>query len=235
MPTIDKTFSKLLSSYYKDDKILEISSVIQQHIGVKNPLTNMPLLGKGSYASVFWLPDRKKVLKITSDKTDATASAIVKKKPDSSLVKVYSIFQLPPGVFGETKVWGIVNEKLTPLPSSSSNKIRAIRNLFFDSNMVDDPTIKNVKEFYSALNNPQTKQQEYIPTYMQRFGVTEQDLQDIWVHWAKVLEKRHIIWHDFKESNVMMRGRTYVICDLGFSTVSQQSIPVLQAEQLKTF
>jgi hypothetical protein len=228
MLPIDKTFSKLLSFYYKDDKILEVASLIQQHVGSKKPLTNMPLLGKGSYASVFWLPDRKKVLKLTSDKDDANASAIVQKKPDSSLVKVYNVFQLPPGVFGETKAWGIVNEKLTPLPSSS-NKIRAISNLFFDSNMVDDPTMKSVKEFYSALHNPQTKQQEYIPTYMQRFGVTEQDLQDIWVHWAKVLDKRHIIWQDFKESNVMMRGRTYVICDLGFSTVPQQNIPVLQA------
>ena len=87
---------------------VEELDAILSSIGEK---TYPKFINSGYHAAVFWLSDRKKILKITWDYSDANACEIIRKKPDlKTFVKVYQVLEVPP-----RRLYAIVAEKLTPL------------------------------------------------------------------------------------------------------------------------
>lgn len=220
----------LLSKYYPQKKeMLPVwEAMIQRvcpEIGAKR---NLPELNHGSFASIYWLPNRTRILKLTGDDTDAKASMVMKKKPDRSIVKTYDVFKFP-----KKRLWGIVNEKLTELDPTTKENFLLLENAMtlLDLSRVIEGT-KEVQEFRQRLLHPTTKREIAVVQQLQEqqdIGVIEKYL-DIYGNWGKVLEARQIAWYDFKVANLMMRGHEVVISDIGVSDAPAQTIPELQVD-----
>ena len=180
------------------------------------------VLGTGGHATVYWLSDRTKVLKVTKDVTDAHASAIVQRKPDPSLIKVYDVFQL----YGCKTLYFIVAEKLTPLSGKAEDLVSRLRDFPYDIGIPLDPIIEELEEFEHARKHPANKLEEKIPAYLKLHDITEKDIQQLW-KWARALDRRDIVWNDFKKENIMMRGHDLVISDLGYNVAPSVQIPVV--------
>jgi len=178
-------------------------------------------IGHGAYAEVYWIPDRKRVLKITRDNEDANVSRLVQKKPDKAFVKVYDVFE----VFSYR--WGIVAEKLTPMSNSLEMSFGRCLALctFLDIEVVP---ISDILEFF---HDPKVLDQPEVIDEMKAVRVSREEVESFLKtlrKWERALDARNIFWKDVKPSNVMMRGRELVISDLGYSEAPHQKIPELQ-------
>jgi len=187
----------------------------------KNPLSarihekdfSKKLLGKGGKAYVFWLSDRKKVLKITVDDRDAKASAVVRDHPDKSLIHIYDVFQ-----FGSTEFYGIVAEKLTPLTGSDYQEWEEVSDIItayadrYDLPHWQGLTPRWVKEANEALPD---LEDIVGKAFMNTFRAYLWQL----TVWEEALTKRGITWSDLTPDNIMYRSRTQVISDVGRSRV----------------
>jgi hypothetical protein len=181
---------------------------------------NLTYLGRGHFAEVYWLEDKRKVLKLTKDKNDANACAILQRKPAKSLLKVYDVFKVTPD---NKTIYGIISEKLTPLSSSQSEHFSLFTGFldyWFGGNIATFfPTLSQIRE---AENRDPEKWKRWCT----RYKITEKYL-DLLKEWAKALESRNIRWGDYKEENILNRGNTPVISDLGYSKVTTQRLPSL--------
>jgi len=190
---------------------------IQERLGEKD-FSRLKFLGKGMWAEVFWLSNRKKVVKITNDLEDANASFIIKNKPSPEFAKVYDVFAL---TSKSRTPYCIVNEKLTELDSATKRTIENVDSVWRSVlGSVANVTPKNVQTVYDAFSDPK------VDAYIDKLGLTYRDFDILW-GWAKALQERHIKWMDFKSANTMMRGRKLVISDVGAGESPRQSIPVL--------
>jgi len=201
-------------------------------------------IDSGYHAAVFWLSDHKKVLKITFDYSDANAMEIVRKKPDpNAFLKVYEVYEVQP-----KKLYAIVAEKLTPLTDAAWD--RYFKDFFsYTGGSMDALDYNNLLyskglslEYVNAIEKSieeHNKEMREIYQEMQEVDSTNviKDSEDDWLTTApseeaykilrrmgKALEQRRIVFHDFNQSNFMMRGRTPVIVDLGFGDSPAQHI-----------
>ena len=189
---------------------MQVLEALEQRIGTS--LQGATYLGKGAHAEVYWLKDRKKVLKITIDPSDAEASIVVQHKPDPSLVHVYDVCQITTPATRRT-CYSLVVEKLTPLSPIAAARIKAYENIFFGL-FYHFPTMKQIES----------------PAYQKIIGITPEETEQYKI-WAKALDARHIIWYDLQTANIMMRGHTKVISDLGASeTMGGPKIPQVLVE-----
>lgn len=190
---------------------------IQERLG-ETDFSRLKFLGKGIWADVFWLSNRKKVVKVTNDLEDANASFIIHKKPSPEFAKVHDVFAL---TSKSRTSYCIVNEKLTELDSSTKRTIENVDSVWRSVlGSFANVTPKNVQTVSDAFSDPK------VETYIDKLGLTYRDF-DILVGWAKALQERHIKWMDFKSANTMMRGRKLVISDVGAGSSPRQSIPIL--------
>lgn len=177
-------------------------------------------LGRGSYADIYWLPNSKRVFKITRDQTDAQASQNLIGKRLTYIVNTYDVFKI------NRRFFGIVNEKLTPLGTSQKKKWADLRSIY-----------ENTLLRYGAPPLSQTgltvawamevKDIAFANMYGNDAEIFEEEF-DMLLLFASELQKYRIIWKDWHSGNIMTRGRNQVISDLGGNTISPtQHIPYL--------
>jgi len=191
---------------------------------------DLPLLGSGADAKVFWLrSDRKKALKITTDNEDARSCNILNKKPNKSLLTIHKVALLPGG-FG----YAILIEKLNPLSSSEEKKwenlIHGLRtlNLGFIHHGMSEDWLGDVKDEIALCEKDEI--------YTWEVDAIKEVLPTLET-WVPLLTERGILWRDFHVGNIMMRRTTPIICDYGRSSVrggsSIKKLPLTQS--LKDF
>jgi len=191
--------------------------------GEKPGKYHLPFLGEGEDAEVYWLnSDKKKILKLTMDKSDAHACQILAKKPDKSLLKVYKVVDVCHG--GSDWGYAILAEKLTPLSGSMRKYLeKALLGLKMMSSLprhgVTKPWIVEVKHALNVFKDD-PRAQKYVDDVVNVFPILEA--------WANALTDRGIAWTDFHLGNIMMRRHDPVIVDFGRSRVYRGSIPKLQ-------
>jgi len=198
------------------DEILEDT---KQRLGEKD-LTRIRSLGAGSWADVFWLSNKRKVVKITHDPQDAQASMVVLKRPSKYLVKTYDIFALTPDKY---TVYCIVNEKLTPLGRREGLLIPVLLRLLHATGKKPVITMETYNAIMEMLESGQGRDwKSWLTSYLsaQRLNMEASSFMDLFKNWAEALDSRGIRWWDIKKANFMMRGRQIVISDLGAGTVS---------------
>lgn len=199
----------------------QISDAILERIGE----TTVPktFLGDGNFAQVYWLnSQRKKALKITTDRLDAYALQRVYDNPQRHLVKVYDVFEIIP-----RKLWGIVVEKLTNLSNSDKQDWDQFWN---DVNKYLDEAINNLNdhgltpEFSSELVEIIELEQEisFIP-----LETPGDPILDALQYWGQELQTLNIKIFDLHSGNVMMKRNDYILVDLGFGEVSPTRIDKL--------
>lgn len=183
-------------------------------------------LGKGTFGTAFDIGG-KKVLKLTADKTEANAMAVVQAKPSPYIVKVYDVFQLGKKHVKGNDVYGIVQDKLSPPDAGFANFIAQIRPAI----LYKKPgylTLKAFVQFYKTLQ----KEREDDPSYLSDF--TNQRLE--WLAAvAKYFDDTGIKFHDFHKGNVMKKGSKHVMIDLGASKSPAAKIPVQESYESEEF
>ena len=208
MPFLRDIIRKPHAPAYTHIQASQILTAIAEVLQVpEDDIIKLPLLGIGAYADVLWLPNKKRVLKITTDTSDADASFIVKQRPDPSLIHVYDVYQLWP----HSEDYVIIEEKLTPLSGTFLKQMEHATFYFQGIDITDERAVNNMLQKAAA-------DEDVIPETIVQYIK----------NWGKVLGARHIHWgEDFHEQNVMMRNHKCVISDLGVSTVPTQRIPLL--------
>jgi len=188
---------------------------------LKHPLEGplkLKFIGKGMRARVFWLPDKKRVLKLTKDEDDAEASAKLIGKRMKHLLHVYDVFLVDDI---RKPVYGIVAEKLTPLSSSErkswKNGVNSTATVYYEG-----------RSLWRRLSDG-----GFTPQWIDKVKAALPDEKDEWVTSAieKILpaleamaEELHRIGvtglSDLHAGNIMMRGHDLVIVDFGTADVS---------------
>lgn len=205
-------------------KLLEYATSLSSRISAKDtPFQKLKLLGQGGRAYVFWLSDRKRVLKLTSDETDALACVLLGKHPANPIVRVYDVFR-----FGSTPYYGIVSEKLTPLAGAEYTEWRDISKIITeDADLYDLPVWQGLTKTWVQ----ETK--EAIPDLAEAAGQAFANTFRVYL-WQlekgqESLQQRGILWSDLTADNIMYRGRSLVISDVGRSRISRPPrIPKLE-------
>ena len=218
MSAILKTIEKkvIVRKSQPPEPVLE---AIEERIGMKGLLKTRKL-GSGHFADVYWLPDHKKVLKLTKDVDDANACFILQHKPSPWLLKVYDVFKIMNQ--GRWTMYCIVSEKLTPL-SSSQEKDFSLFTAFLDYWFGNHfPTLK-------MIENAEEHKTDSWNRWRKTYTVSDYYV-DLFKNWAKALDERNIRWGDYKVDNIMARRHLPVISDLGYSSVPFENIPQLQVE-----
>jgi len=198
------------------DAILED---IKMRLGEKD-LARIGNLGSGSWASVFWLSNRRKVVKVTHDPQDAQASAVVLKRPSKYLVKTYDVFALTPDKY---TVYCIVNEKLTPLGRREELLIPVLLRLLKQSGQNHSITMETYDAIIKLLEKFRGRDwKSWLNSYLaaQHLNMDADSFMDFYKNMAEALDSRGIRWWDIKKANFMMRGHQIVISDLGAGTVT---------------
>jgi len=99
------------------DKIVKFEDAIQK----RTKASVVEFLGSGSRGIAFALSNGN-VLKLTDDKTEASASAVLKGRKLKNIIEIYDVFQL-----GKLPIYGVVQEKVKPL----SDKFEQLCNEIF--------------------------------------------------------------------------------------------------------
>ena len=179
------------------------------------------VLGSGSYARVFWCKaDRTKALKITTDQSDANACAILMRKPDPALLKVHNIIEIPKSPFFKA-MYAILVEKLTPL----SNAERRLWENAWEALPKLGVNLRHVGLQEDSLDDLKRYMVDAKPALVQ---IAQSVLPTLELWQEKLFQERQILWRDFHEGNILMRGRIPIISDYGLSLVKGvPSIPSL--------
>lgn len=226
------TFESYLSQKLHEGRLFPVSAgweetleAIRQRLGEPN-LMKLKKLGAGMWADVFWMSNKKKIVKLTRDRADAQASLIVQKKPSRYLVKTYDVFSVTPDKYS---VYCIVNEKLTPLAGYEERLVDAIREIVRQvsisvSGLTLDITSANYERIKEVLDTEHGR--AWAEDYLR---IDADDFLSFYKNLVDALDDRHIRWADVKRPNFMMRGAQIVVADLGAGVVSgAPAIPSLQ-------
>jgi len=170
-------------------------------------------IGVGSAATVFDLGDR--VLKVTSDESDANACMHVMGKNLKHVVKVFDVFQMPRD--DGSRFFAVVAEKLKPLDADEKQLIKPAMGLlnmvsghpwsYIEDKMKQDPT-----GLMSFLKYYDVKDRQQMMDAVQAFRLN--DMLD-------ELSTFEYSSGDFHDENLMKRADgTVVLSDMGYSSSS---------------
>lgn len=190
-------------------------------------------LGTGTQGTAFEIQGGK-VLKLTSDSSEAISSLRLKGKNTKYIAKIYDVF-----VFPQTKVFGIVQEKLIKLSSHEDQELTdAIRDLSLiltlsPRSQTDFETILLKVHDWVEFEEAVTDAAEYSEGYANRAREALEILQKFKVDMMmSELVALGIKFRDYHSDNIMKRGSEYVLIDIGYSRApgNEGDIPVLENE-----
>lgn len=158
-------------------------------------------LGSGWDGSVFWLSNKKKILKVTQDKPDAEASQILARKPNKELYKVYKVVQV--GNDG----YAIIAEKLSPLSGSEFQKWERVYHELHGMHKHPSGQKPMTMSWLAEVEEEVEEERWNYPALDEKLGQIAE--------WVDLLTQRNILIRDFHAGNIMARGRLPIISDLG--------------------
>jgi len=204
-------------------------------INVDN-VESFPVLGIGTHGTAFEVgPNR--VLKITNDPQEAAVANALLNSELPNIVKFYDIWS-----FGKTGLFGILQEKLEPLPSAEAKtfndaliatglpvwiknadgdwkKAHSLTKQYIKRSVAKkfaDPASTEAEEFEAEL-----ERQLYILSW--KYGI--EDMFD-------TLTSLGIDFHDYHAGNMMRRkDGTLVLIDLGISKIKDAGGPVRNLDE----
>lgn len=214
--TTDKEGEKPLNVQDNDiDAVLKQNAQKLAKKGIN--VSSLKSLGGGSHGVAYDIGNNR-VLKVTDDQSEATASANVQGKLFKHIVKIFEVFSFPKsdavGKFSN-QLYGIVQEKLQPLSVKEQNE--------FQEMVVCVGTEKDVNRALASTKTYFPDKYEAVKAAIAKFNFPA-ILAD--------LEKAHIEYNDFHGGNIMKRGNQYVIIDLGLSVSPAKNVPVLEDTDL---
>ena len=211
---------KLLQQWH----LVAYQEPLRTRLGVED-LARCKVLAWGGKAYVFWLPGNyHQVFKMTVDTMDAGACVIIQKRPDKNLLKVYDVFR-----FGGKDFYGILVEKLTPLPQTESEIWEEFREVFCEvPDAYDLPEWKGLTKKWLLESKQALPELEGLvgSALVDRFRTCLWQLEI----WCDALEDRGILWGDLIDDNLMYRGQRLIISDVGRGRVPGVQIPVLKPQ-----
>lgn len=185
---------------------------------------SLQVLGTGTRGTAFEFGD--KVLKVTNDAQEARAAATLVGKDVQNVCRYFAVVK-----FGDTDNYGIVQEKLKPLPAEAAKEFndalvatglpiwikRAGGSWDEAKKLTKEYILGQVKKkFGDNLNSP--KAQEYARSINSSWNdlVKKYGLRDIF----NTLTELGIDFHDYHAGNMMVRDDgTLVLIDLGMSKI----------------
>ena len=189
----------------------EVQATLFQRLGVEKE-QDLKFLGRGSFADTYWLPDKTKVFKITRDKTDAITSAYLIGKKPQYIIRTYEVFQLSPHLYG------IINEKLLPLSGSQTKKWKELVDIYHNMILYGERVPKLSQSRLTVKWVTQFK--EIVWATLDDLADQLENEFDALLLFASELEHYHIQWSDLQAGNILNRGHTSVISDLGGNSSS---------------
>jgi hypothetical protein len=183
---------------------------------------NLKYLGSGLNGHAFEMANGK-VFKLTYDTTEADASRVIMGKKTTHIANIYDVFK-----FSKSDAYGIVMERLDQ-PSKEEKA-------FWDA-MSDLDIIHNAIFEFSGPTQweklfPLIKKQLLDPAVMSA-GEAKVFLRDIQKYnLPQMIDELYnygIVFNDFHGDNIMKRGITSVIIDLGYSEIqNSEDIEVVE-------
>jgi len=224
----------------------------ESRVGSIEPLVqkNMPLLAKHGFditrPSADWLPNAigsgasgtaysmkdGRVLKITTDDTEARASNHLKGKKLKYAARIDNVFRFKeehgiPGRPVKMKYYGIVQEKVKPLSSPVKQELTTILRLAED--LFGFGWITNGREKNEAHAKESIAGNPDLTADITRLlkGMKQLKLWDM----LEELQTNGVEWQDLHPGNVMMRGKDLVAIDLGVSRSPGAEPDILESIQ----
>lgn len=193
------------------------------------------IIGQGSRAVVYDMGD--KVFKVTDDQNDAHAALKAKEANLKYVVKIFDVFRFPSVNdvrFSDTNFYGIVAEKLTPIPGSE----KAPESTSGEASVLEE-AIDESFLFAATRSNFNRSWAETLKTMMGLLKIrlkdvgtlAGQDMQENFNASVETLRKYSIDkmidelgnagiqFSDWHTGNIMKKGSTHVLVDLGHSKV----------------
>lgn len=165
-------------------------------------------LGSGSFGIAYEISykGRRMVVKMTTDEKEAKASNHVKGKPTKHVVRIVDVFQLK-----GTDVYGIVQEKLEQPSEEDKSE--------FDDFMEYVELIKGGNEIVNG--DPEGLSEKIRKVFAKKPHLID-DFEEKMDHFqfGEIIKELHSLdveFLDFHRENIMKRGSTFVIIDLGMS------------------
>lgn len=219
---IDETLSRWIITNFKD------LMAKKRHLTIP---PNPRALGTGTRGTAFDIGGNK-VLKITSDKTEAEAAEKMKGANMKHVVRIFDVFQ-----FKRTGAFGIVQERLEKIPGTPKDTKGEpsgdaaelndallglkVQQLLQATGYNWDQTklliARYVKTLLDKIKDPEEKAEfraecvGYYNVLTKKYGI-----QDM----VKELKANGVNFHDYHAGNIMVRPNGgYVVNDLGYSAV----------------
>lgn len=188
-------------------------------------IDSYPTLGTGTRGTAFDIGNDR-VLKVTNDEHEAHAASVLVGKDIKNIVRFYAVVH-----FGDSPYYGILQEKLDPLPAASQKEFndalvatalpiwikRANGSWDEAKKLTKEYIVSQVKKKFSDnMNSPQA--QEFARNINGKWNelVNKFGLRDIF----NTLTELGIDFHDYHAGNMMVRrGGTLVLIDLGMSKI----------------
>jgi hypothetical protein len=161
--------------------------------------SNIAWIGEGCSADIFDLNDGR-VLKITTDLSDAAGSLLFKNKPSSVVVDIYDAFKIKEADNeSHYDLYGIVAQKLNPLTPDWEEFAH-----FCDKYISSGKPSKVFSHLTQILTKVQAR----------RFKTKIAWLEKV----SEEFANRNLNWNDFHAGNILREGRHQVkVIDLGHS------------------
>ena len=157
-------------------------------------------LGEGTYGVAYVLGDGR-VLKATTDESEATASSVLVGKKLENVVQIYDVFTM-------SGAWFIVQERLRGIGPDPRNSIDLIK-IWID-------------KWFHDLANQGYSFDEILKECLEWWKRDDKKLVRDILHGVWELWREGIVFYDVSRRNTGMRGSDYVIFDLGVSSSTYQ-------------
>lgn len=195
------------------------------HILADNGYCGVKKINENSCGSVFVFENKAdRVIKLTKDKGEANASAVLKGKNYAHIVKIFEVVKIK-----RYQKYVVEQERLIPLTRTTklesflcSKQIEKINQQYFDTffscswfNLITqmfsgNQNVDEINLFWEKVKSDNLyKKNKRIENFIEAMIAA-----------AKNLNKNEIYWHDFDLLNVMMDEKCeFKIIDLGYSTL----------------
>jgi hypothetical protein len=177
--------------------------------------------GVGTRGVVFDVGDGR-ILKLTRDDTEARIASSLVGNDNENLTRYYEVVR-----FGDTDVYGILQEKLTPL---TNEEIKTLNNALvktrlpvwiyksgYDFDKAKEMTKQYIKDEYKKFVDGKkfSEAKAWINEINPLWNLLSREYKIRGL--AAALKELGIDFHDYHGGNFMRRGNTLVLIDLGYS------------------
>lgn len=209
--------------------------------------TKLRYLGAGQMGAAYDMGDGR-VLKVTTDESEAKTAFGLLGKQLKHVNTFHDVFKFPTDAgktLGDTETYyGIIQDKLEPLEKEEARRYDEAMRAVFSMEKEDDPegVVKSlatqgwdqfVIAFEAAITREvqtETQNTAFTPVVRKAVAKRMQYFRSIWEEYqmpeiVRDLRSMGVQFADFHSGNVMKRGDTYVINDLGKSKSPAQADP----------